>query len=225
MCQVGFSASENSIFLSHCYTSPRNENHWSNRLARSVPSERPRKAPLMRTPVTLSRCSEERRAPSDAHRIPHIRGDNYLPSRCEWTVGSKRRDRNRGGASNSALSPPQRGLSPINSPISPPRELLTTAVPVEFEDLAPPLLLPGDRLKCYQMLRQPIFTDLAPQSVIKWMLAIDQKLPGRSSATGAGATSLSRRIANTRSALRRIDLVGIAPELQDQAEFHSGRAR
>lgn len=49
----------------------------------------------------------------------------------------------------------------MNGPISPPRELLTTAVPVEFEDLAPPLLLPGDSLECYQMLRQPIFTDLA----------------------------------------------------------------
>lgn len=54
------------------------------------------------------------------------------------------------------------------------RELTTTALPVEFEALAPPpLLLSGEQLEHYHALRRVIFADLAPQSAIEWLLAID----------------------------------------------------
>lgn len=54
------------------------------------------------------------------------------------------------------------------------RELTITALPVEFEALAPPpLLLPREHLEHYHALRQAIFADLAPQSAIEWLLAID----------------------------------------------------
>ncbi|WP_249151336.1 hypothetical protein [Bradyrhizobium liaoningense] len=54
------------------------------------------------------------------------------------------------------------------------RELTVTALPVEFEALAPPPLLnPGEHLEHCQALRQAIFADLAPRSAIEWLLAID----------------------------------------------------
>lgn len=54
------------------------------------------------------------------------------------------------------------------------RELTNTALPVEFEALAPPpQLLSGEQLEHYHALRQAIFADLAPQSAIEWLLAID----------------------------------------------------
>jgi hypothetical protein len=65
--KLGFRRLKTRFFLSHCYTSPRNENHWSDRLARSVPSERPRKTPLMRTPIPLSRWS---RQGGERHQAP-----------------------------------------------------------------------------------------------------------------------------------------------------------
>ncbi|UQR65436.1 PDC sensor domain-containing protein [Bradyrhizobium sp. C-145] len=62
----------------------------------------------------------------------------------------------------------------MNGPFQTARELTATALPVEFEALAPPpLLLPGEHLEHYQALRQVIFADLAPRSAIEWLLAID----------------------------------------------------
>ncbi|MGY4615472.1 hypothetical protein ACVWZ4_000699 [Bradyrhizobium sp. USDA 4472] len=60
----------------------------------------------------------------------------------------------------------------MNRPLSPSHQF--TALPVEFEALAPPpLLLPGESLEHYELLRQTIFADLAPRSAIEWLLAID----------------------------------------------------
>lgn len=105
------------------------------------------------------------------------------------------------------------------------RELTVTALPVEFEALAPPpLLLPGEHLEHYQALRQAIFADLAPRSAIEWLLAID-------------VAELSWEIQRYRllrhklletyrqkaiaAALRRIDMVGIEPDFEDQAEYYT----
>src|ERR1700746_3866675 len=66
------------------------------------------------------------------------------------------------------------GLTAMNGLFATARQPTVTAMPVEFEALAPPpLLLPGESLDHYQALRQAIFTDLAPRSAIEWLLAID----------------------------------------------------
>ena len=50
----------------------------------------------------------------------------------------------------------------------------TFALPAELDSLStPPLLLPGESLEKYEQMRHSIFADLAPRSVIEWLLAID----------------------------------------------------
>ncbi|NOJ43528.1 hypothetical protein HCN58_28875 [Bradyrhizobium sp. WSM 1791] len=47
-------------------------------------------------------------------------------------------------------------------------------MPAEFESLSPPSLpLPGVSFEKYELMRQAIFADLAPRTVIEWLLAID----------------------------------------------------
>ncbi len=98
------------------------------------------------------------------------------------------------------------------------------AMPAELEVLTPPLLLPGESLERYQGLRQAIFADLAPRSIIEWLLAID-------------VAELSWEIQRYRIlrhkllqayrqkaieiALRQIDMIGIAPEFEDLAEQYT----
>lgn len=113
----------------------------------------------------------------------------------------------------------------MNGPFQTASQLTATALPVEFEVLAPPpLLLPGENHEHYQALRQAIFADLAPRSAIEWLLAID-------------VAELSWEIQRYRvlrhklletyrqqaiaAALRRIDTIGIAPEFEDQAEYYT----
>jgi hypothetical protein len=62
----------------------------------------------------------------------------------------------------------------MNGPFQTVQQLTTTVLPAEFDVLAPPpLMLPGENLERYHALRQAIFADLAPRSVIEWLLAID----------------------------------------------------
>ncbi|WP_439369401.1 hypothetical protein [Bradyrhizobium sp. DASA03120] len=112
----------------------------------------------------------------------------------------------------------------MNGPCQP-AQLTAAALPVELEVLAPPpLLLPGEQPEHYQALRQAIFADLVPRSAIEWLLAID-------------VTELSWEIQRYRmlrhklletyrqqaieAALRRIDLVGIAPDFEEEAAYHT----
>ncbi|GLR91086.1 hypothetical protein GCM10007857_78020 [Bradyrhizobium iriomotense] len=104
-------------------------------------------------------------------------------------------------------------------------QLTATALPVEFEALAPPpLLLPGESLENYQMLRQAIFADLAPRSAIEWLLAIDV---AELSWEIQRYRVLRHKLLETyrqkaiEAALRRIDMVGIAPEFEDEAEYYT----
>ncbi|SFN62179.1 hypothetical protein SAMN05216573_11717 [Bradyrhizobium sp. Rc3b] len=105
------------------------------------------------------------------------------------------------------------------------RELTVTALPVEFESLAPPpLLLPGEQLEHYEALRQAIFTDLAPRSAIEWLLAIDvAELSWDIQRYRMLRHKLleSYRQKAVEAALRRIDIIGIDPNFEDQAEYYT----
>ena len=113
----------------------------------------------------------------------------------------------------------------MNAPFHTTQQLAVVTLPTEFESLAPPpLLLPGEKLEQYQMLRQAIFVDIAPRSAIEWLLAID-------------VVELSWEIQRYRLlrhkvleayrqkaievTLRRIDMVGIAPDMEDLAEHYT----
>lgn len=105
------------------------------------------------------------------------------------------------------------------------RELTVTALPVELEALAPPpLLLPGEQLEHYQALRQAIFADLAPQSAIEWLLAIDV---AELSWDIQRYRMLRHKLLETyrqkaiEAALRRIDMIGIDPDFEHQAEYYT----
>lgn len=100
-----------------------------------------------------------------------------------------------------------------------------TALPVEFEVLAPaPLLLPGENPEHYHALRQAIFVDFAPRSAIEWLLVIDV---AELSWEIQRYRLLRHKLLETyrqkaiEAALRRIDMIGIAPEFEDEAEYYT----
>lgn len=100
-----------------------------------------------------------------------------------------------------------------------------TALPVEFEALAPPpLLLPGESLEHYKVLRQAIFADLAPRSAVEWLLAVDiAELSWeiqRYRVLRHKALETYRQKA-IEAALRSIDMVGIAAGFEAEAEYYT----
>lgn len=101
----------------------------------------------------------------------------------------------------------------------------TITVPPEYEVLCPlPQLLPGESIEQYHALRSIIFQDIAPRSAIEWLLAIDiaelswEMLRYRVLRQRLLSTFRHRAVEAT---LRRIDMAGIAPHLQQTAEFHT----
>lgn len=113
----------------------------------------------------------------------------------------------------------------MNGPFQTAHELTATALPAEFEVLAPPpLLLPGENLEHYHALRQAIFADLAPRSAIEWLLVIDV---AELSWEIQRYRCLRHKLLETyrqkaiEAALRRIDMIGIAPEFEDEAEVYT----
>ncbi|MCP1970836.1 hypothetical protein [Bradyrhizobium elkanii] len=115
----------------------------------------------------------------------------------------------------------------MNGPFQTAHELtaITPTLPVEFEVLAPPpLLLPGERLDQYHALRQAIFDDLAPRSAIEWLHAVDI---AELSWEIQRYRLLRHRLLVTyrqkaiEAALRTIDLVGIAPGFEDEADYYT----
>ncbi|MCP3459172.1 hypothetical protein [Bradyrhizobium sp. CCGUVB23] len=88
----------------------------------------------------------------------------------------------------------------------------------------PPLLLPGEQLEHYLALKQAIFADLAPRSAVEWLLAIDV---AELSWEIQRYRVLRHKVLETyrqkaiEAALRRIDMIGIAPEFQDEAEYYT----
>jgi hypothetical protein len=100
-------------------------------------------------------------------------------------------------------------------------------MPGEFDSLSPPpLLLPGEDPERYRTLRQAIFDDLAPQSAIEWLLAIDVAELSwemqRYRMLRHKLLGIYRQKA-IEASLRRIDVEGIAPEFRAAAEFYTVR--
>ncbi|WP_244611936.1 hypothetical protein [Bradyrhizobium amphicarpaeae] len=98
-------------------------------------------------------------------------------------------------------------------------------MPSEFEALCPsPQLLPGESIDQYHALQAAIFRDLDPRSAIEWLLAIDI---AELSWEMQRYRTLRHRLLNTyrqkaiEITLRRIDVVGIAPEFQDAAKIYT----
>jgi hypothetical protein len=113
----------------------------------------------------------------------------------------------------------------MNGPLSNPALAAASAVPVEFQALCPaPQLLPGESLDHYRALQASIFQDIAPRSAVEWLLAIDV---AELSWDMQRYRVLRHRLLNTyrqkaiEMALRRIDMVPIAPHLHDLAEFYT----
>lgn len=93
--------------------------------------------------------------------------------------------------------------------------------PDALEALAPPpLLLPGESLENYQLLRQAIFADISPGSAIEWLLTIDiaelswEIQRYRLLRHKLLEKSRQRAIAD---ALSHIDLIGIPADGQENA--------
>lgn len=113
----------------------------------------------------------------------------------------------------------------MNGPFQTAQQLTPTALPVEFDMLAPPpQLLPGESLDQYHALRQAIFAELAPRSAIEWLLAIDV---AELSWEIQRYCVLRHKVLETyrqkaiEAALRSIDMVGIAPGFEDEAEYYT----
>lgn len=113
----------------------------------------------------------------------------------------------------------------MNRPLATVQVSVLDTMPVEFEVLSPPpLLLPGESHERYQALRQAIFADLAPRSAIEWLLAIDvAELSWEIQRYRLVRHKLleARRHKAVEAALRRIDMVGIAPEFEGDAEYYT----
>src|SRR5213080_873640 len=110
----------------------------------------------------------------------------------------------------------------MNGPFSNAPPPAPPAIPVEFQALCPaPQLLPGESLDQYRALQAAIFQDIAPRSAIECLLAIDI---AELSWEMQRYRVLRHRLLNTyrqkaiEMALRRIDMVAIAPDVQDMAE-------
>ena len=101
----------------------------------------------------------------------------------------------------------------------------TITIPPEYEVLCPlPQLLPGESVEQYHALQNVIFRDIAPRSAVEWLLAIDI---AELSWEMRRYRLLRQRLLSTfrhravEATLRRIDLAGIAPHLQQIGEFHT----
>ncbi|WP_245477227.1 hypothetical protein [Bradyrhizobium guangzhouense] len=113
----------------------------------------------------------------------------------------------------------------MNGPVETSQALAAGLVPVEFQALCPPpQLLPGESQAHYSALQAAVFRDLAPQSAIEWLFAID--IAELSWEMHRYRVLRHRVLSSFRQkaveeVLRRIDLVGIAPEFRDVAEIYT----
>lgn len=113
----------------------------------------------------------------------------------------------------------------MNGPFSNAPPLAASAISVEFQALCPaPQLLPGESIDHYRALQAAIFQDIAPQSAIEWLLAIDvAELSWEIQRYRILRHKLleSYRQKAIEMTLRRIDVAGIAPDFKDAAERYT----
>ena len=113
----------------------------------------------------------------------------------------------------------------MNAPFLEANILPNVTCPAPIEALAAtPSLLPGESLEVYQMLRQAVFAEIAPKSIIEWLLAIDiaelcwEIQRYRVLRYKVLETSRQRAVA---SVLSRIDLLGIPLDCRQQAQHRT----
>lgn len=110
----------------------------------------------------------------------------------------------------------------MNGPFSNATPAITSAIPAEFQALCPaPQLLPGECIEQYRALQTLIFRDIAPQSAIEWLLAIDvAELSWEMQRYRILRHKLleSYRQKAIEMTLRRIDVPGIVPDLKNDSE-------
>jgi hypothetical protein len=113
-------------------------------------------------------------------------------------------------------------MNGLFSNVSPPA---ASVIPVEFHALCPaPQLLPGESIDHYRALQAVIFQDIAPQSAIEWLLAIDvAELSWEIQRYRILRHKLldSYRQKAVEMTLRQIDVAGIAPNFKDDAERYT----
>ena len=112
----------------------------------------------------------------------------------------------------------------MNGLVGLPQPHSTSILPPQFEALCPPpQLLPGEKIDHYQALQAVIFRDLAPQSAVEWLLAID--IAELSWEIQRYRILRHRRLSMSRqkaieTMLRRIDVSDKSPSHQSIAEFY-----
>ncbi|MCK1643004.1 hypothetical protein IVA95_36960 [Bradyrhizobium sp. 157] len=115
----------------------------------------------------------------------------------------------------------------MNAPFGTAQTFKLATLPAELEALSPPpLLLPGESLEKYQLMRQAIFAELAPQSAIEWLLAIDMvELSWEIQRYRVLRHKLLEHYRENAIAqsLHHIDLAGIPPEIEPVAVNHIRR--
>ncbi|WP_051448396.1 hypothetical protein [Bradyrhizobium sp. WSM1417] len=99
------------------------------------------------------------------------------------------------------------------------------AMPTEIEAMRPPpQLLPGESIDHYHNLQAAVLRDINPRSAIEWLLAFDiaelswEMLRYRVLRNRLLSTYRQKAI---ETMLRRVDVAGIAPALQDLAEIYT----
>lgn len=113
----------------------------------------------------------------------------------------------------------------MNGPFNQRQPVALFSLPQEFEALAPPpLLLPGESLERFQLLRQTILAELAPRSAIEWLLAID--VVELSWDIERYRMLRHKILENHRQhaiehALSRIDVIGLEPVLDREATYRT----
>jgi hypothetical protein len=105
-----------------------------------------------------------------------------------------------------------------------PSVVMTSPPQMDFAALAPaPALLPGESIERYQFMRQAILADIAPQSAIEWLLAIDVVELSweieRYRLLRKNVVDLFRQEA-IEQGLRRIDLIELPSERTETANRH-----
>lgn len=113
----------------------------------------------------------------------------------------------------------------MNGPVSLPQSQAASLLPPQFEALCPPpQLLPGESINHYHAVQAAIFHDIAPETAVEWLLAIDI---AELSWEMQRYRVLRHRLLNTyrqkaiEMTLRRVDVAGIAPDFQDVAEIYT----